>query len=165
MNKEQMTKIAVVWDKKDHIYKIEGSAQAEIDKFILANTCIEEAQIDAKTGKFVSKYIDIEKITDDEMYKVVYKKRTNLNNKSKEIAKKRKMAVAIMINDFQNYCKEIESQLDCASDKLTALLNEYKPKEKTVKPPVYELKIKTTDIKLYEKVKQFALDIGLKVEE
>lgn len=162
---EKLNALSIVWDKDSHLYKIANDVVEEVKKFIEENTSIEVQNLNATTGEIEISYEKIEKIDNDNLNKIVWKKRTNLNNKKKEIETKRKQAVAIMINGFVDYCKALESQLDQASKSLTAMINEYKPKDETQKAVTYKLVIKTDSLFVKKKLEEIALQMGAEVSE
>ena len=166
--KEKLNALSIVWNDKSHQYEIANDVVSEVERFIQENTCIEVQTLNAETGKFDISYEKIEKIDSDTLNKIVWKKRTNINNKKKEIEGKRKQCVAIMINDFVDYCKVLESQLDTASNALTALINDYKSRgvvEETHKATVYKLTIKTESLSAKEKIMKYAQKLGCEVKE
>lgn len=161
---KEINQIEVVWNNDLHLYQIDGVEQKVIDDFILKNTSKEIATLDTQTGAFITTYEPIVKIENDADNKLVWKLRTNLNKKKKEIETKRKQAVAIMINNFVNYCKGIENQIDLASKNLTRLLNEYKPKEIKETKKYFTIKITSDNFGAIQKLEGIAMSMGLEVE-
>lgn len=82
--------------------------------------------------KFIKEHdVDYEIKNEDE-YKSVWAHRTAINNLKNDIASARKQTTAVVINPLANTCKPLEKRLEEVSDKLTEMLETYKPKE--VKP-------------------------------
>ena len=161
---EEKKNLEIVWNDEKHLYQIAQDVEREVDEFI--NRCLcKEVSVINSNGEIEKELIPFEKIEDDETKKMVWKKRTELNKKSKEIADTRKKCVAIMINGFVDYCKGIESKINSASSKLTAMLDEYEPKEEKVKPTIYKLVIKTESLSTKKKIEEIALSMGCEVSE
>ena len=153
----------VQWNNELHIYEIADTNQEALDEFIMKNTSREISTLNALTGEFITTYEPILKIENEADNKLVWKLRRNLNAKKKEIDTKRKQAVAIMINNFVDYCKGLSSQLDSASKMLTKMLNDYKPKkveEQETTEKVVSITITTTNAELVGKIIELAKDNG-----
>lgn len=98
-------------------------------------------------------------IQNDLDYKLIYKNRTDINNKVKEIASIRKQAIKSITGDFEKACKTLESELINAANRMTTRLNEYKPKVKG--DDIYVMTFSTNDKKAYEKVKAYILKYNI----
>ena len=92
-------------------------------------------------------------ISNDDDYKFLYKNRTIINNKVKEIKETRKQACKTITGNFEKSCKELEKELEQASNRITKRLEEYKPRETN---EVYVLTIKTTKLSSFRKIMSFA---------
>ena len=160
---EEKKKFELVWNKDKHVYEIATEVEKELNDFISKCLCREVSVIE--NGEVKADLIPFDKIEDDETKKMVWKKRTELNKKAKEIADTRKKCVAIMINGFVEVCKSMESRITEASNQLTKLLDEYEPKEVKEKPIVYKLVIKTESLSTKKKIEEIALSMGCEVSE
>lgn len=161
----KLQEIDVVWNEELHLYTIKDWVENAVDDFILENTSVQQQTLDVSTGTFITENIPVEKIESDALYSIMWKKRTILNNRAKEIATKRKQAVAIMVNGFIAYCKMLESKISDASDSITRMLNEYKPKEQKPTKTIYKLVIKTESLDVKKKLEKIALKYGAEVSE
>jgi len=66
-------------------------------------------------------------------YKKVWAHRTAINGLKNDIADARKQTTAVVINPLKNACVPLEKKLEEISNKLTAQMEEYKPKEERAK--------------------------------
>lgn len=104
---------------------------------------------------------DLLPVIDDATWSATRKARVVINNKLKEVQKFRKQTNGIVLGEFNRMSNAIENMLSEESDRLTALLEAYKPKE-----PVYVFKeIKTTDKVAYDKLVAYAKKLNLIKEE
>ena len=165
MSNESIKDLEVGWNNELHVYQFKELLNNAVDNFIKENTSIENSILDVKNGTFKTTYTPVKKIDSDELYKIMWKKRTILNNRAKDIAKKRKQAVAIMVNGFVSQCKEIETKIIDASENITKMLNEYKPREQSKPTTIYKLVIKTDSLEVKKKLENIALDNGAEVSE
>jgi len=100
-------------------------------------------------------------IVDDNTLSIARKRRTIINNKLKEIQSFRKQINGVVMGNFNKMSLTIEKQLSEESDRITALMLAYKPKE-----TVYVFKeIKTTDKMAYDKLVAYAKKLNLLKEE
>lgn len=100
-------------------------------------------------------------------HKTVWAHRTAINGLKNEIAEARKQTTAVVINPLKNACMPLEKKLEEVSDKLTAQMEEYKPKvekPKTTSIITIEYPIGSEEIK---KVKTYLnrVKIAYKEEE
>ena len=102
-------------------------------------------------------------VDSDETYQRVWQARTEINALVKDLSSKRKQMEAIVLSAFKPTCVEVEKYGVKISDKLTALLNAYKPKEKR-KTPVFKIVIKTEDLKVVKKFENMALKYGCVIQ-
>lgn len=100
------------------------------------------------------------KIDDDEMYKSIYQERTKLRKEIDHLKNDKKVINSIILGKFNDQAKEIIDMLEEEDEKVTANLETYKPK-----PVTYELKVKTKDLALYTKLKEYAIELGLLEKE
>ena len=103
------------------------------------------------------------KIKSDNDYRLIRKQRTLLNNKSKEISDTRKQAAKVLTGEFVRGCKELESIISQATERMTAKMDAYKPKPQ--KEISVTLVIKGTNLNALNKIKTQAKKYGLTVEE
>ena len=154
----------VKWNEELHLYELVEENEQALQDFILKNTSREILTLDIQTGKMVATYEPIEKIESEADNKLVWKLRKALNAKKREIDAKRKQAVAIMINNFVDYCKGLTTPLDEASKKLTRLINEYKAslasETETPTEKNYTITIKTTNAELVKQIEDLVYNAG-----
>lgn len=133
-----------IYNKKTHRYEIDKPNEVEqsVKNFIENN---------AK---------DLLPIVDDKTLSNARKIRTVINNKLKEIQGFRKQTNGVVLGEFNRMSGTIEKMLSEESDRITALMEAYKPKE-----PVYELHIKTKDEMAYKKIYALAKKLNLLKEE
>jgi len=100
-------------------------------------------------------------VVDDITMKVARAKRTVINNKLKEVQKFRKQINGVVMGEFNRMSLDIEKMLSEESDRITDMMEAYKPKI-----PVYVFKeIKTTDKVAYDKLVAYAKELNLLKEE
>ena len=108
-----------------------------------------------KVKEFIAQYEHPELVIQNDLdYKTLWKNRTELNNKAKEISQVRKQAVRTITGDFERSCKTLEKEIVAAATRMTEKLLAYKPREEN---ETYILTFKTTDKKTYEKLKGIIL--------
>lgn len=134
----------IIFNEKTHLYEIDNydNVKVSVTKFI-----------ESKSGNLLP-------IIDEETYKAVRKARTKINGKLKEIAKFRKQTNAVMLGNFNTMSKSIERTLQDESNRLTVLLEAYKPSS-----PIYEFSCKTSDKEAYDKLVEYAKKLGIYEEE
>lgn len=138
--------------------------------------------LDEATGKYAVKdfdgvkaivrdFIDREvssvgDISDDVMFKDVKLTRTDIHKKKDAITQARLHINALLLGEFNEQLKEIESMLDDADKTLKGKVDTYSEivKGKDNKPKVITLVCKGFDMKAVEKVKEFALKHGMTAE-
>lgn len=103
---------------------------------------------------------DLLPVIDDTTWSATRKARVVINNKLKEVQKFRKQTNGIVLGEFNRMSIAIEDMLSEESNRLTAQMEAYKPKE-----PVYELNIKTKDKMAYNKLVAYAKKLNLIKEE
>lgn len=139
-----MNKLTIKFNDESHRYELQlANAVVQCQEFIDNLEC-KELQVNEET------------------YKLLYDNRTLLNNKVKEIADTRKQACKSITGDFERDCRELEKMLALASERLTARLNEFKPKPQ--KDKLITLTIKTTNKKVIEKIKKIISVYGDEVK-
>lgn len=99
-------------------------------------------------------------IDSDEVYSTIYKERTTLRRELDNLKGDKKIINSIILGTFNNQCTEIIAMLEEEDEKITSNLETYKPKV-----PTYELKVRTKDKALYEKLKNYAIKLGLLEKE
>ena len=102
-------------------------------------------------------------IENDDDYKFLWKCRTEINNKAREISSTRKQAVKVITGKFEADCKALEKQLITASNIITEKLKKYKADdgEKTR----YKLTLVLDSKNGFEKLKKMALQFGAEIKE
>lgn len=96
-------------------------------------------------------------ISDATDLKAVKDSRTEVNKIEELIKKNRIASEKIIIGTFKNQCKEIETLLKGASDKLKELVDNYQNK---IKEEIFKLEVKSTNKEIIEEVRKFAISKG-----
>ena len=118
--------------------------------------------IDAAKKKLDALDVSNVVIETDEDYQAVWQKRTQINNLVKDLSTKRKQMEAIVISGFKPQCMEVERYGANISDKLTANLNAYKPKEKKA-PTSFSITVKSNELRVIKKIENMALKYGCQI--
>ena len=134
------------FDKENNQYEIEEYSQVKKDceRFIKENA-----------------HLDLV-IQNDEDKKIVKKSRTEIRKKQNEIASLRKSLNDIVMGKFNEQAKEIESRLKQVDGDLKDKLDKYD--NSLGKPKIIALTIKGYDLKKIEKVRAYAIKLGLEVK-
>ena len=103
------------------------------------------------------------KIENDDDFKYIWKCRTEINNKAKEISDTRKQAIKVITGKFEQDCKALEKQLSIASNMLTEKLMAYKPKDEP--RTKYKLTVVLDNKNGFEKLKKLAQQFGAEIKE
>lgn len=98
---------------------------------------------------------------DEAEMKLCKKERTELNNKTKELARARLDIVGYLTGDFVEQCKSLEKLLKEASDNHTKAINAVFPP----KPPKPKLELACPDEETKQKVLGYALSLGCELKE
>ena len=123
--------------------------------------------VDELVDAFIKEHDVSFPISNDQDYKTVWAHRTEINGLKNDLAEARKQTTAVVINPLKNACVPLEKKLEEISNKLTALMEEYKPREskpKTTTVITIEYPIGSDEIK---KVKTYLnrVKIAYKEEE
>lgn len=135
----------------------------ETGKYVVGNF----DYIKSVVADFIEREVNrIETITDEVEFKDVKATRTDIRKKKEAITQARININALLLGEFNEQLKEVESMLDNADKALKAKVDTYNEvvKGKDNKPKVITLIVKSYDEKAIEKVKACALASGCTAE-
>lgn len=133
-----------VYDETKHTYALEKANSVEVALKNIGNLQLKSLVLQS-----------------DDDYKTLYECRTEINKIAKDVASLRKQMVQAVTGQFQIECKTIEKACAEATNEMTERLNAYKPR--TRERSVFKLTIKTTDLKVLDKLEKLAKKYGCEV--
>lgn len=146
---EKKFDLTPILEKGTGIYKVKDfDNQISLVKDYISKNCLQNVEI-----------------TDEQTFKEVKNKRTEIRKKLETISTARKDVTDLIIGTFSSQLKEIEKMLDAADKVLKSKVDSFQvaTTNKVEKPKFITLTVKGLDSKKIDKVKEYALKQGLEV--
>lgn len=149
MINEEQNNLVATYDEQNKIYVIKNF----------------EAVKDA-CSKFIDENAHLELIVNDKTSRdLLYKARTKIRNKTKEISSKRISLNNDLVGTINDQFKSLEAMLKAADQEMTFKINTYDAMQEPSKPATISLIITSDNVDAIESVKKYAIRKGCKVTE